>query len=65
MNDEPDIFSVVPEDKMTLAQLTFRRNGRVHAVNDAKRSGSRSQVAKARQALASAESLLAKKIVSK
>lgn len=65
MAERTDIFSHIPEDRMTLEQLTFRRNNRLHAIHEARRSGPRDAVVKAHQALLKTNSMLAKKIASK
>ena len=65
MADRADIFAHIPEDQMSLGQLTFRRNSRLHAINEAKRSGPRDAVVKAHQAYLKTQSMLARKIASK
>jgi hypothetical protein len=65
MAERADIFAHVAEDRMTVEQLTFRRNSRLHAISEAKRSGPRDVVVKAHQAYLKTQSMLAKKITSK
>jgi hypothetical protein len=59
MAERADIFSHIAEDRMTVEQLIFRRNGRLHAISEAKRSGPRDVVVKAHQAYLKTQSMLA------
>lgn len=67
MSTRSDIYAHIPEEHMTMAQLTFRRNGRLHDLHAAKTSGvkPREEAVKAHQAYLKTQSLLAKKIASK
>ena len=57
-----DIFAHVPEEEMTLEQLSFRYNGRLHDIQDARLTGDRDVQVKAHQAHLSTLEILHKKI---